>query len=83
MAVTQQARDGLRRERQVATQTVELPPAQESDFQKAAEAAGCPIGLSFIGWEGGEQGSTLKPPEYMNLAGPWVDGKDPATVLLV
>ena len=20
----------------------------------------------------------LKPPEYMNLAGPWVDGKDPA-----
>ena len=30
------------------------------------------------GWEAGDAGSTLKPPPYMNLGGPWVDGKDPA-----
>ncbi len=32
----------------------------------------------IIGWKGGEAGSTLSPPDYMALAGPWVDGKDPA-----
>ncbi len=32
----------------------------------------------IIGWEGGEKGSTLTPPDYQNLEGPWVDGKDPA-----
>jgi predicted dehydrogenase len=30
------------------------------------------------GWQGGESGSTLTPPDYQKLAGPWVDGKDPA-----
>jgi predicted dehydrogenase len=30
------------------------------------------------GWEGDEKGSLLHPPEYMKLAGPWEDGKDPA-----
>jgi predicted dehydrogenase len=30
------------------------------------------------GWTGGDKGSTLSPPEYMKLAGPWIDGKDPA-----
>jgi len=30
------------------------------------------------GWKAGDAGSTLVEPEYMNLAGPWVDGKDPA-----
>lgn len=29
------------------------------------------------GWVGGDTGSLLKDPDYMNLAGPWVDGKDP------
>ncbi|TWU34955.1 Gfo/Idh/MocA family protein [Novipirellula artificiosorum] len=29
------------------------------------------------GWTAGEFGSTLQDPEYMNLAGPWVDGTDP------
>jgi hypothetical protein len=29
------------------------------------------------GWMAGDQGSLLREPEYMNLAGPWVDGKDP------
>jgi predicted dehydrogenase len=32
----------------------------------------------IIGWTGGESGSTLTPPPYQKLAGPWVDGTDPA-----
>lgn len=32
----------------------------------------------IIGWEAGDEGSLLNPPEYMKLAGPWIDGKDPA-----
>ena len=32
----------------------------------------------IIGWQGGDAGSTMKPPAYMKLAGPWTDGKDPA-----
>jgi hypothetical protein len=30
------------------------------------------------GWQAGETGSTLKPNAYQRLAGPWIDGKDPA-----
>ncbi|MCE9605570.1 MAG: Gfo/Idh/MocA family oxidoreductase [Planctomycetia bacterium] len=30
------------------------------------------------GWAAGDKGSTLRPPEYMSLAGPWKDGVDPA-----
>ena len=30
------------------------------------------------GWRGGETGMTLRPPEYMSLAGPWSGGVDPA-----
>jgi len=32
----------------------------------------------IIGWQGGDSGSTLAPPEYQKLEGAWVDGKDPA-----
>jgi predicted dehydrogenase len=32
----------------------------------------------IIGWAGGDKGSTLQPPEYQKLEGPWLDGKDPA-----
>jgi predicted dehydrogenase len=36
----------------------------------------------IIGWEGGDKGSLLTPNKeqqnYLRLAGPWVDGKDPA-----
>ena len=31
-----------------------------------------------FGWSGGDAGSTLQPPDYQRLAGPWVNGKDPA-----
>ncbi len=30
------------------------------------------------GWTGGNRGSTLEPPAYQNLAGPWTNGQDPA-----
>jgi predicted dehydrogenase len=29
------------------------------------------------GWTAGDAGSTLEPPEYQKLAGPWIDGKPP------
>ena len=31
----------------------------------------------IAGWMAGDLGSTLEEPNYMRLAGPWVDGKDP------
>lgn len=30
------------------------------------------------GWTGGNRGSTLEPPAYQRLEGPWVNGQDPA-----
>ncbi len=30
------------------------------------------------GWNAKDTGSLLEPPEYMKLAGPWIEGKDPA-----
>jgi predicted dehydrogenase len=32
----------------------------------------------IIGWNAGTTGSLLEPPDYMALAGPWVNGQDPA-----
>ncbi|MCS6852298.1 MAG: Gfo/Idh/MocA family oxidoreductase [Gemmataceae bacterium] len=32
----------------------------------------------IIGWMAGDTGSLLEPPEYQKLAGPWINGKDPA-----
>lgn len=32
----------------------------------------------IMGWKGGDAGSTLTPPDYQKLEGPWVGGKDPA-----
>lgn len=32
----------------------------------------------IAGWNAGDKGSLLEEPEYMKLAGPWIDGKDPA-----
>jgi predicted dehydrogenase len=31
-----------------------------------------------IGWTGENRGSTLEPPDYQRLAGPWTNGQDPA-----
>ncbi len=32
----------------------------------------------IIGWQGGDKGSVVVPPDYQKLEGPWVNGKDPA-----
>jgi predicted dehydrogenase len=32
----------------------------------------------IIGWDGGDSGSVVQPPEYQRLGGPWVGGRDPA-----
>jgi hypothetical protein len=32
----------------------------------------------IIDWQGGNAGSTLEPPAYQRLGGPWMDGRDPA-----
>jgi len=32
----------------------------------------------IAGWNAGDYGSVLQEPDYMKLAGPWIDGKDPA-----
>ena len=32
----------------------------------------------IIGWKGGDSGSSLTPPDYMALAGAWVNGQDPS-----
>ena len=31
-----------------------------------------------LGWQAGDKGSLLEPPDYQKLGGPWVNGKDPA-----
>jgi len=32
------------------------------------------------GWQAGDRGSTLEEPDYMRLAGPWIDGQDPKDI---
>jgi predicted dehydrogenase len=45
-------------------------------WEKRSQGRGRPNQVA--GWQGGDAGSTLEPPGYMKLAGPWVNGKDPA-----
>ncbi len=45
-------------------------------WEKRSKERGKPN--QVMGWAAGDAGSKLNPPEYMKLAGPWVDGKDPA-----
>jgi predicted dehydrogenase len=47
-----------------------------AQWEKRSKARGKPNNI--IGWEGGDKGCTLSPPDYQNLEGPWVGGKDPA-----
>jgi predicted dehydrogenase len=45
-------------------------------WEKVSKRRGKPKQVQ--GWDAGETGSLLHPPDYMKLAGPWLDGKDPA-----
>jgi predicted dehydrogenase len=47
-----------------------------ANWEKRSKARGKPNQIA--GWHGGDKGSTLEPPEYQKLEGPWVGGKDPA-----
>jgi predicted dehydrogenase len=55
---------------------VEADASWAANWEKRSKERGKPN--QIIGWEGGDAGSTLSPPAYMKLAGPWIDGKDPA-----
>lgn len=45
-------------------------------WEARSQARGVPN--QIIGWQGGDAGSKLTPEDYQALAGPWVNGKDPA-----
>jgi predicted dehydrogenase len=47
-----------------------------AQWEKRSKAHGKPN--QIMGWEGGDAGSVVIPPEYQKLGGPWVNGKDPA-----
>jgi predicted dehydrogenase len=55
---------------------VEADASWAAAWEKRSKERGKPN--QIIGWEAGDAGSTIKPPPYMNLGGPWTDGKDPA-----
>lgn len=59
-----------------ARKPVEADASWAAAWEKRSKERGKPNHI--IGWQGGDAGSTLKPPAYMDLAGPWIDGKDPA-----
>lgn len=46
-------------------------------WEKRSEERGKPNHIA--GWNAGDLGSVLEEPDYMKLAGPWVDGKDPGS----
>jgi len=47
-----------------------------SMWEKRSKARGKPN--QIIGWEGGDAGSVVVPPDYQKLGGPWTSGQDPA-----
>lgn len=55
---------------------VEADSSWASNWEKRSKARGKPNQIA--GWKGGDKGSTIEPPAYQKLAGPWIDGKDPA-----
>ncbi len=55
---------------------IEADPSWAANWEKRSKERGKPN--QIIGWTGGAKGSTLEPPEYQKLEGPWTNGKDPA-----
>jgi len=45
-------------------------------WEKRSKEHGTP--KHVMGWHAGDTGSTLHPEDYQKLAGPWINGKDPA-----
>jgi predicted dehydrogenase len=55
---------------------VEADASWSKKWEERSEKRGEPSHI--IGWQGGDKGSKLNPPDYQKLEGPWVGGKDPA-----
>ena len=55
---------------------VEADASWASNLEKRSKERGKPT--QILGWKGGTKGSTVVPPAYQKLEGPWTDGKDPA-----
>ena len=57
----------------------EVTPADDTwatRWEKRSKEHGKPN--QIMGWAGGDSGSVVIPPSYQKLAGPWINGKDPA-----
>ena len=50
-------------------------PGWAKQWEDLSESRGEPKHIP--GWKAGEFGSKLVEPDYMNLSGPWIDGKEP------
>ena len=59
-----------------ARKPVEADSSWAAQWEERSKKRGKPN--QIIGWTGGDKGSTLTPPDYQKLEGPWIDGKDPA-----
>jgi predicted dehydrogenase len=56
--------------------TTDVDPGWARNWEKRSKERGKPSHI--LGWEGGDKGSTLEPPDYQKLEGPWKNGQDPA-----
>jgi predicted dehydrogenase len=56
--------------------TRDTDPGWARSWEKRSKERGKPSHV--LGWEAGDKGSTLTPPDYQKLEGPWKDGQDPA-----
>lgn len=62
----------------VDRQTFEIRDADDSwakQWEQRSRERGAPNHIE--GWTAGDRGSVLEEPDYMKLAGPWIDGKAP------
>ena len=55
---------------------IEADASWAAAWEKRSKERGKPNQIA--GWKAGDTGSLLHPPAYQKLAGPWIDGKDPA-----
>jgi predicted dehydrogenase len=51
-------------------------PSWAQRWERRSHERGTPSQVA--GWQGGNRGSRLVPPDYQRLEGPWVNGRDPA-----
>ncbi len=61
------------KEARTATQA---DPTWAQRWERRSHERGRPNQIA--GWQGGNRGSTLTPPDYQSLEGQWVNGRDPA-----